>query len=114
VTASVRWPPKELLLVVVTIKPAKANNETDKITNAISTSISENPLDFLKRLKVSPPGIDFELIGAKPVPIDFGFLGGKNRRIELFNRLKGLEAEIEHLENNLLSLCFLLLMKSLN
>jgi len=71
VTASVKWPPKELFLVVVTIKPAKANNEIDKITKAISTSINEKPFDLLERVKVWPPGNDFELIECKTHTNDF-------------------------------------------
>jgi hypothetical protein len=65
VTPSVKWPPKELFLVVVTIKPAKANSETDRITNAISTSINENPFGLLEHLKVLPPGNDFEVVDCK-------------------------------------------------
>jgi hypothetical protein len=65
VTASVKWPPKELFLVVVTIKPAKANSETDRITKAISTSINEKPFGLLEHLKVWPPGNDFEVVDCK-------------------------------------------------
>jgi len=55
VEASVILLPNELFLVVWTIKPAKANNVIDKITIAISTSISEKPLDFLDGTNVEPP-----------------------------------------------------------
>jgi len=78
--------------VVWTIKPAKASSEIDRMTNAISTSISENPFDFLERLKVSPPGFDFELMRCKTYTNRFG-LGGRNFIAKLFNRLKRLEIE---------------------
>ncbi len=113
-TASVRWPPKELVLVVVTIKPAKANNETDKMTKAISTSMSENPFDFIVRFNVSPPIIEFWLLDAKPVPRGFGIVETEYRLTELFNRLNRLEVEIKYLGNNLPRMCFQVLMKSLN
>ena len=51
VAASVMWPPAELFLVVVAIKPAKDSSAIDKMTKATSTSIKVNPFDFLKRFK---------------------------------------------------------------
>jgi len=48
-----------------TIKPAKANNATAKITKAISTSISEKPLDFLERFNGHPPENGLGLLNCK-------------------------------------------------
>ena len=52
VAASVKWPPEALFLVVVTIKPARANNAIDKMTKATSISIKVKPFVFLKGFKV--------------------------------------------------------------
>jgi hypothetical protein len=48
-------PPKELFFVVVTIKPARANNETDRIISDTRISINVKPSDFVKYFKTTPP-----------------------------------------------------------
>jgi hypothetical protein len=70
VAASVIWFPNELFFVVVTINPAKANNEIAKITKAISTSIKEKPFDFAESLKMLPPEMVLKWYYANPIPID--------------------------------------------
>jgi uncharacterized membrane protein len=47
VAASVIWLPKELFFVVVTIKPASANSEKDRMIRATRTSINVKPFIFL-------------------------------------------------------------------
>jgi hypothetical protein len=46
------WLPKELFFVVVTIRPARANKEKERMTRATSTSINVNPLDLLGRFNI--------------------------------------------------------------
>jgi hypothetical protein len=60
VAASVKWPPEALFLVVETIKPARANNAIDKMTNATSISIKVKPFLFLEGFKVQSPEGDFD------------------------------------------------------
>jgi aminopeptidase C len=55
VAASVIWLPKELFLVVVTIKPASASSEKDRIIRATKTSMRVKPFDFVKDFKTTPP-----------------------------------------------------------
>jgi len=71
VEASVILFPNELFLVVWTIKPAKANNDIDNITIAISTSISEKPLDILGGVNVLSPENDFDLMKCKTYTNEF-------------------------------------------
>jgi hypothetical protein len=70
VEASVILFPNELLLVVWTIKPARANSAMDNMTIATSTSISEKPLGILDGVNVLSPKNEFELVCAKPIPMD--------------------------------------------
>jgi hypothetical protein len=55
VAASVKWLPNELFLVDVTIKPARPNRAMDNITNAINTSIKENPFSLINGLIMKAP-----------------------------------------------------------
>jgi hypothetical protein len=75
VEASVKLLANELFLVVWTIKPAKANSVIDKITIAISTSISEKPLDILGGANVLSPN-DFDLMRCKTYTNTFRLLKG--------------------------------------
>ncbi|MBP1696428.1 MAG: hypothetical protein H6Q41_1616 [Deltaproteobacteria bacterium] len=80
VEASVILCPNELFFVVWTIKPARANNAIDNMTIAISTSTSEKPfgiLGILDGVNVSSPKNEFELVVAKPVPMDSDYGRGK-------------------------------------
>ncbi len=53
VAASVTEFPEALFRVVVTMSPARANKETDKMTSVIITSSKVNPLDVGACLKVN-------------------------------------------------------------
>ena len=55
VAASVNRPPAAVFLVLVVIKPAKASNETAKMTKEMSTSISVKPFDFKEFFTLIPP-----------------------------------------------------------
>jgi hypothetical protein len=46
------WLPKALFLVVVTIKPARANKEKERMTRATNTSINVKPLDLMSGFKI--------------------------------------------------------------
>jgi hypothetical protein len=48
------WPPNELFLVVVTIKPARASRDIARMNRAITTSISEKPFDLMDVFIVKP------------------------------------------------------------
>jgi hypothetical protein len=66
------WLPKELFWVVVTIRPARANSEMDRIMRAIRISIKLKPLDCLRDFNMHLPmktALGFDL--AKPIPTDF-------------------------------------------
>jgi hypothetical protein len=52
-------PPKELFLVVESIKPARANRAIAKINKAMITSISEKPFVLFNTFNVAPPKIDY-------------------------------------------------------
>ena len=67
VAASVTFPPNALFLVVVTMRPASANKETDRMTRVISTSNNVKPFDWVDGFKVSLQN-DLPLEIAKPVP----------------------------------------------
>jgi hypothetical protein len=84
VAASVKWPPIELFLVVVTIKPAKANKDMDKMTKDIKTSINVNPAHRVKTRG---------FIGCRVKPFDF-------TRIDLREILK-LDLRKMYLRSNL-------------
>jgi hypothetical protein len=73
VEASVIWFPNELLLVVWTIKPAKASRAMDNITIATSTSISEKPFAILEGINVLSPKSEFEVVFARPVPMNSAY-----------------------------------------
>jgi hypothetical protein len=49
------WFPKELFFVVVTIRPASAKSEKDRMIRATRTSINVNPFIFLKESNDPPP-----------------------------------------------------------
>lgn len=92
VEASVILFPNELLLVVWTIKPARANRAMDNITIATSTSTSEKPLGILDGVNVLSPENEFELVFAKPVPMNSNGWRGRVGSVELYNYFNRLEA----------------------
>jgi hypothetical protein len=49
------WLPKALFFVVVTMRPARANKEKERMTRAINTSINVNPLHLMSGFKIRPP-----------------------------------------------------------
>ena len=72
VAASVMLLPKELFFVVVTIKPARANKEKERMTRATNTSINENPLGLNNGFNRKSPFLRiFTLKVAKPIPKRF-------------------------------------------
>ena len=90
VAASVMWPPKELFFVVVTMRPARANKEKERMTMATNTSINVNPLDLNNGFNSkSPFRRIFTLKVAKPIPR--GFTGKREERTigDYSNILKG-------------------------
>jgi hypothetical protein len=66
-------PPKEVLRLVVAIKPAKANKEMDKMSMDIKISINEKPSDFERSFKLDLHGNGFVRFVAKPIPMSFKF-----------------------------------------
>lgn len=87
------WPPKELFLTVVAIKPASANSEIAKMTNAIRTSIKLKPFDFVKNFIITSPYlVDGDWILQKLYQEDFGFVykvGGEGK-MERYNGIERL------------------------
>jgi hypothetical protein len=84
------WPPKELFFVVVTMRPARANKEKERMTMATNTSINVNPLDLNNGFNSkSPFRRIFTLKVAKPIPR--GFTGKREERTigDYSNILKG-------------------------
>jgi hypothetical protein len=65
VAASVMLLPKELFLVVATIRPARANRAIDKMNKAIRASMSENPFALLNDFNLTPPTWKFILLFAE-------------------------------------------------
>jgi hypothetical protein len=66
------WLPKELFFVVVTIRPARANKEKERMTMATNTSSNVNPLDLNNGFnRESPFRRIFTLKVAKPIPKRF-------------------------------------------
>jgi hypothetical protein len=58
--------PKELFLVVATIRPARAKRPIDKMNNAIRTSMSENPFALLNDFNLTPPLWKFIMLFLEP------------------------------------------------
>jgi hypothetical protein len=56
VTASVICPPEAVFRVVVTMRPARASKETDRITRVIITSSKVKPSDLFAVVKVNLRG----------------------------------------------------------
>jgi hypothetical protein len=88
VAASVIRPPKELFLVVCTIKPAKAKKVTDKMTKAIRISINEKPFDFMELfnlLALLKMCLFYIKQNLYQEIFKFEILMGKERRVKLLN-----------------------------
>jgi hypothetical protein len=67
-------PPKELFLVVVTIKPARAKRDIARMSRAIRTSNIEKPFDLIDEFIVTPLNsliLEFilHLLNLKPTPM---------------------------------------------
>jgi len=66
------WPPNALFFVVVTMRPARANKEKERMTRATNTSINVNPLDFINGSNRKSPFLRiFTWEFAKPIPRGF-------------------------------------------
>jgi hypothetical protein len=64
--------PKELFFVVVTIRPASASSEKDRMIRATKTSTRVKPFDFVKEFKTTPPEeIEFTAGGCKTCTNEF-------------------------------------------
>lgn len=86
----------------------------DNMTIATSTSISEKPLGILEGVNVLSPQNGFELVFAKPVPMNLGDRKERVGSIKLYNGFNMLGAISNKLRAGHRPLRFLLLMKSLN